>query len=224
MKAGDAPWPRPGPRLPRRTAILWSLGAVGLVLLIVLAVPAGPGGLIRERMGPILASARSFQQAAQMLSLDRAQSGDGGGLPADLGVKSFREYVDLLTRDGYLTAEDVGRMHLLEDFALVNASRDDPPETALLVTRSFLDRRFSNERIGKGFVVFRLDGSGGSYPRPGDGQQVLLPDRQPRILPPGDAEAPRAAVSRGAWALGIIGSASAVALALVLARKRAWRR
>lgn len=140
-----------------------------------------------------LNNARQLQIAAQQMALDLRGAGEGdSGYPADLGVKSLREYGARIVRENYLSAADFARISRRVEVA--NVSRHDPPDTAFVLARS----------SGGGFFVMTLGGSGGVYKRATDPPKLpphnptkgytaspsfvtdapKLPPRAPAILPP----------------------------------------
>ncbi len=132
-----------------------------------------------------LNDARQLAMAINTMNADELASGGhaSGVFPADLKVRSFREYLDRLIENNYLSAADIQRMRPLEKFALVNVSSSDSKDTAFLVSRWMANPAVPHSM---GFVVFQIGGSGGVYRRPADvtNSKVLkLPNRQPQILP-----------------------------------------
>ncbi len=163
---------------PRRRVLLWALLIFVAAGLLLIAIPLIKKRLVQREMTGLLNNARQIQIAMQMMALDSANSGESkGGLPADLGLKSKAELLRRLVQNNYLSATDASK--LAEGLTIVNASRFDPPDTALIVRKS------GNPR-DSGFVVLTLGGSGGFYSRPTDATNpdtIKLPNRQPPILP-----------------------------------------
>lgn|GEM_PF-5364299 len=160
---------------------------VGFVVALVLGIaaiavwwgfPSITARMDRQRMTELLADMRSLQQAISLKILDDSQSGTGSyGLPADIGAKTARAYLEPLVTDGYLERATLDRM--LERISVVNVSKSDPAETPFL-----LDLQEDGDVV-KAFVVFRLGGGGGAFKREQDweAQEALLPKREPQILP-----------------------------------------
>jgi hypothetical protein len=162
---------------------------VGVVLLAALlfGIPAINNARVQGELITMLSNARQLHLALQTMSLDEFEAGGSRrspGFPADIGVKTAREYFDRLLKGNYLTRSDLEKLQKGADFSVVNVSDSDPPETAFLISRSYFDMK--SGKGGKGFIVFAKGGSGGVYRRPADASSpnvIKLPNRQPQILP-----------------------------------------
>lgn len=129
-----------------------------------------------------LANARSLQTAITMMALDGKNSGDmpNGALPANLGVKTAREYLRRLTENHYLSEAELRKLWIPGKMEIVNVASTDPPDTAFLIVKT----QASSERIPtSGFSVMTMGGDGGSYSRKTDGRALKLPACTPQILP-----------------------------------------
>jgi hypothetical protein len=182
MSAPPDEWRKPDRLWPRR--VFWFVIVVVSVGLVVrCSVPNIHIGPVKAVMTEKFANARSFSQAGQMLALDEKESG-GGGFPADLAVKTAREFIDRLVKSGHITEQE-RRKFKLDDFVIVNIAASDPPETAFLLSKSYFDVKYRYPDVKNwSFIVFRKDGNGGIYTRPSDrlSGAVILPDRNPQFL------------------------------------------
>jgi hypothetical protein len=169
----------------RRRWILFFGAVVILVVALLFGIPAMNRAHVQGELTTMLSNARQLHLALQTMSLDDFEAGKrSSGFPADIGVKTAREYFDRLLTGNYLTRSDLERLLKGADFAVANVSISDPPDTAFLISRSYFDMK--SGKGGKGFIVFAKGGSGGVYRRPADASGpnvVKLPNRQPRILP-----------------------------------------
>lgn len=167
----------------RRPWVIVAVVTGVLVAMIVLFVPP-PANAERRAKGQLtefLNNARQLQIATQARWLDRstARGDEAPGLPFDVGAKTARDYFEPLVRENYLSPADYEK--LLVGLTVTNASRHDPPGTALIVSESLDAGGDPGER---GFVALALDGSGGVFARADHRVRVTLPPREPAILPP----------------------------------------
>ncbi len=123
--------------------------------------------------------------ASQMMNLDTINADQGpGAWPADLGVQSMGEYLDLLVKGNYLSAEDVEKLRFREDFVLLNVAESDPADTALIVSKGYFYRSGSLPGWqNNGFVLFTKGGQGSISLHESSWRQVKFPPRTPAILP-----------------------------------------
>ncbi|MDD5200097.1 MAG: hypothetical protein PHC88_09870 [Terrimicrobiaceae bacterium] len=169
----------------RRSSFVVLIALVLCAGIALYVVPAWNNARVVGEMTGALNDARHLQIAIQMMSMDHKNGGEhsGGALPADLGVKSEREYFQRITRDSYMAASDIERIRGRNEFSIANAASTDPPDTAFIVSNGALH---PDAHHRGGFVVFTLGGSGGVYKRPtdaGNPSALKLPNRQPQILP-----------------------------------------
>jgi hypothetical protein len=169
-------------RFLRRWWLAAALGAIIVVVGFAFGVPALNRWMVSRQMTGTLANVRTLQTAITMMALDTKNSGEPlrGGLPADVGAKSAREYLRRLTENNYLSEAELRKLWMPGRMEIVNVASGDPPDTAFIILKT----QASAERIPtSGFVVMTLGGDGGSHTRSTDGHFLKLPARTPQILP-----------------------------------------
>lgn len=194
---------KPRRQWPLQLALLAFLGA----WIYGLSLPTMNSGFdpVRRALKREISQAQQIYKAVQTLSLDDANTGSGkGGLPADAGVKSTREYIAYLVQRNAIKESDLtlfckpGRsVHSLKElqdddsaYCFANVAAGDPAGTVFIVSRNVVEDpsskkewNFSKDKPPqKPFVVLHLGGDGATYSKmPSD---LKLPPREPHFLAP----------------------------------------
>lgn len=155
-------------------ALPWVL--VALAAVAALALPA----MRRAIAGVALVSnsvtnAQALFAVIQQEETDRREGGSGPGLPRESGVRTTREYLALLVKEGYLRESD---LKLFDGLVLTNASVVDPPNTVLIVSRSVYEAVRKHSPLPSNWIV--LDKQGHGIPC----ATLFLPPRDPPFLAP----------------------------------------
>jgi hypothetical protein len=169
-----------------RSYFAWIVvGSVAAVIAAywLVVLPSIRNARIQRQIAEELQNAHQLQLAVETMNNDHALTGDRRGIgPADMGVKSLREFVQRLVNASYLTPEQAENMHA-ENFALINYSSADPEGTACIVSREYVDPTYQRSEPIGGYVVLSKTSSGALYGKVAGRDTLKLPDREPRILP-----------------------------------------
>ncbi len=156
---------------------------LGIVLLVVFFFGFGLWNMGAPKLIGLFAENRILRidAAAKALfgALDAASRDPQVGLPADCGIKSTAEYLELLAGKGYLKREDLA---LFAGFILGNVSANDPARTVILISRPYYEYITQGARFPKDSVFIRKGGDAQilSEPIP----PADFPPRAPPFLTP----------------------------------------
>ncbi len=117
------------------------------------------------------------------MALDGSTTGDLRlQWPADSGVTSLAEYCDRMVEGRYLTESDLEKLEIEKHFVVTNLSAEDGAETAFVVSKTYSE---ADPPRWKPDVVVLQKGGNGNFARGSEKPfEVVLPDREPAILPP----------------------------------------
>ncbi len=177
---------RPGAQQPAKGGVNVPLLVIVTLALVAvigsLAIPAVTSGPVRGDHVRQLNNARQFQIAAQTMALDGVALGDPRLLwPADSGVTSLEEYCDRMVEGRYLTQKDLEMLAIEEHFVVTNLSKEDRPDTAFVLSKAYFQT--DPPKWMPNVVVFQKGGEG-NFARGSEAPfEVVLPDREPALLP-----------------------------------------
>ena len=153
-----------------------------LAVAAILVVPEIETVFVKGRLVEEIHGAQMICLAARQAVLDAEQGGSKEiGYPADIGIRSQAAYLGLLVKNGYLKPKDLKAFHA-EHFAIANVSKNDPPETIFVISRS--DDNPWNQGTPQDRVIVHAAGDGASYRGSSRGDWGPLPPRTPAFLDP----------------------------------------
>jgi len=144
-------------------------------ILAALALPAISGALQKAQATQHLSEGRQIQLAIeQMVNDGKAKSDKSLGYPADAGITTGSDLKSRLVKGGYLSDEDLAKLHF-DEFEFGNVSENDPGNTITL--------RLQPKPPAHYLIIFEKNGDGSIFLK---SQRVLgeNPPRDPPYLAP----------------------------------------
>jgi len=155
---------------------------LGIILLVAFFVFFGLWQVAAPRLIGLFAENRiaRIESAGKVLfaALNAASRDPQVGLPADCGVKSTAEYLELLVNKGYMQREDLA---LFAGFILGNVSNNDG-DVVVLISRPYYEYITQGARLPKDFMIILKGGEAEALRMPIP--TTDFPPRTPPFLTP----------------------------------------
>jgi len=152
---------------------------LGLVLLVLFFAGFGLWNMEMPRMVGLFSKNRMLRIASAGQTLSTAMIAAANdpqvGLPADCGIRSTGEYLELLVNKGFLKRDDLA---LFAGFILGNVSRNDSDRASLLISRPYYEYITQGARFPQDSITIRKNGEAETLPAP-----LPISDFPPRTPP-----------------------------------------